>query len=140
MTNVLAAASFLVDPSGTLARVFLPAASVLRDLPNSRQQETEADQIGIHLAASACYDPRAAQRVFAAMKEDGGGSSAPEFLSTHPSHDSRLQDLESFLPAAMHKLDAKHDECRQVRRDMKAARIASAQTAGAVAVNGRFQF
>ena len=118
----------MVDPSGGLASLFLPTISVLRELPNSRQQETEADQIGLHLAAYACYDPRAAHRVFRAMNEDmKNKGNGPEFLSTHPSHQSRLDDLERFLPDAMAVVDGNYDEkCRQVRREMREARLAAA--------------
>ncbi len=69
-------------------------------LPWSRQQETEADQYGLIFSALAGYDPREAipfwQRMAAA-----GGASPPEFLSTHPSDETRLRKLEKFMPEAM---------------------------------------
>ena len=64
IANLLAHLTFLIDPSGALYAVFVPATALLHDLPNSREAEMEADRIGIHLAADACYDPRAAKRVF----------------------------------------------------------------------------
>lgn len=65
VVNLLARLMFLFDPSGVMSALFLGSTSLLHDLPHSREAESEADQIGLHLAASACYDPRAAKRVFA---------------------------------------------------------------------------
>jgi len=69
-------------------------------LPWSRQQETEADQFGLIFAAMAGYDPREAipfwQRMSAA-----GGAKQPEFLSTHPSDDTRMKKLNQFMPEAL---------------------------------------
>jgi predicted Zn-dependent protease len=64
VVNMIARALYLIDPSGVLSMFFLPAAGLLLELPHSREHESEADRIGIHLAAIACYDPRAAKRVF----------------------------------------------------------------------------
>jgi hypothetical protein len=60
IVRIVANLMLLIDPSGVLFSVFLPTASLLRELlPHSRiqEKETEADQIGMHLAAQACYDP-----------------------------------------------------------------------------------
>lgn len=69
-------------------------------LPWSRQQETEADQFGLIFAAMAGYDPQEAipfwQRMSAA-----GGAKQPEFLSTHPSDDTRMRKLKQFMPEAL---------------------------------------
>ncbi|MDX2220750.1 MAG: M48 family metallopeptidase [Burkholderiales bacterium] len=66
--------------------------NVLITLPNSRENETEADRIGIELAARAGYDPMGAVNVWRKMAAAGGGGT-PEFLSTHPSHATRINEL-----------------------------------------------
>jgi predicted Zn-dependent protease len=71
------------------------AAALAVTLPNSREAETEADQIGIELAARAGFDPRAAVTVWEKMSKEGGG--APEFLSTHPSPENRIQHLNALV-------------------------------------------
>ncbi|MFN2348439.1 MAG: M48 family metalloprotease [Thioalkalivibrio sp.] len=71
------------------------AAALAVQLPNSRQMEREADVIGIELAAKAGYDPRAAASLWRKMATAGNGG-PPEFLSTHPSTDNRIRDLEQL--------------------------------------------
>ncbi|MCE9534527.1 MAG: M48 family metallopeptidase [Planctomycetes bacterium] len=61
-------------------------------LPFSRSHESEADRIGITLMAAAGYDPREASRFWIRMSEKAG-KSGPEFMSTHPSHETRVADL-----------------------------------------------
>ncbi|QEP43659.1 M48 family peptidase [Ectothiorhodospiraceae bacterium BW-2] len=75
------------------------AAKLAVELPNSRTGETEADKIGIELAAKAGYDPRAAVTLWQKMGQLGG--STPQFLSTHPSPDNRQQTLEALIPNMM---------------------------------------
>jgi predicted Zn-dependent protease len=69
-------------------------------LPYSREHESEADYIGVLLAAQAGYDPREAIRVWQRMKTSNGDQ-PPEFLSTHPSHDKRIEELEFWMVHAM---------------------------------------
>ena len=69
-------------------------------LPFSRKQETEADEFGLIFAAMAGYDPREAVPFWERMAKTGGGA-PPEFLSTHPSNQSRIRNLEKFMPKAM---------------------------------------
>ena len=73
-------------------------------LPFSRSQETEADRIGLILMAKAGYDPRISLEVWERMEKGESGSdrgSPPEFLSTHPSYETRTQQLRSFIPEAL---------------------------------------
>ena len=70
-------------------------------LKYSRKHETEADHMGLFLMAAAGYDPHATvsfwERMQAATK---GGGGTPEFMSTHPSHETRIRDLTNWLPEA----------------------------------------
>ncbi len=67
----------------------------LLGLPNSRAHETEADRIGVELAARAGYDPRAAISLWEKMAK-AGGSEPPKFLSTHPPRTERMEDLTKY--------------------------------------------
>ena len=69
-------------------------------MPYGRSQESEADRIGLMLMAQAGYDPRAAIGFWERMADAGGGD-APEFLSTHPSHGTRTQQLQEWMPEAV---------------------------------------
>lgn len=64
-------------------------------LPNSREHETEADRMGVELAARAGYDPRAAISVWHKMQTQDRRQ-PPQFMSTHPSHETRITDLEAY--------------------------------------------
>ena len=74
-------------------------AQVTFNLPNSRVQESEADRMGVELAARAGYDPRAAIALWQKMARLG--SNGPEFLSTHPSPATRIADLEIHAAKVM---------------------------------------
>ena len=65
-------------------------------LPNSREQESEADHMGVELAARAGYDPRAAVGLWEKMGKLTGGGSSPSFMSTHPSPEFRARDLTNY--------------------------------------------
>ncbi len=69
-------------------------------LPWSRQQETEADQYGLIFAAMAGYNPREAIPFWQRMS-NAGGANPPEFLSTHPSDETRIRKLKQFMPEAL---------------------------------------
>ncbi|MEX2492441.1 MAG: M48 family metallopeptidase [Nitrospirales bacterium] len=69
-------------------------------LPFSRTHESEADYIGLLLAAAAGYDPQEAVRVWQRMQQGSEGA-PPEFMSTHPSHDSRIARLQKWMPEAL---------------------------------------
>ena len=70
-------------------------------LPFSRKHESEADYIGILLAADAGYDPRESVELWERMGQASGGGGPSEFLSTHPSHDTRIDQLKEWMPEAM---------------------------------------
>jgi predicted Zn-dependent protease len=74
-------------------------ASVGVQLPNSRAAESEADRIGIELAARAGYDPNAAVTLWQKMSAASGGS--VEFLSTHPAPATRIAELRALVPQMM---------------------------------------
>ncbi|WP_127136985.1 M48 family metallopeptidase [Flagellimonas oceanensis] len=69
-------------------------------LPFSRNHETEADRIGLQIMAIAGYDPSEAAELWKRMKANSGGQAPPEFLSTHPSNDTRINNLTAWAPAA----------------------------------------
>ncbi|MGH8704627.1 MAG: M48 family metallopeptidase [Burkholderiales bacterium] len=71
------------------------------NLPNSRTDETEADRIGVELAARGGFDPRAAVTLWQKMQSASGGGAVAgaqslQFLSTHPSHATRISDLRAY--------------------------------------------
>jgi hypothetical protein len=80
--------------------VFGPAASVGVLLPNSRNQEYEADHYGLIFAAIAGYDPREAVGFWKRMAA-GGGKKPPEFLATHPSDENRVSRIEKLMKEAL---------------------------------------
>ena len=77
------------------------ATTVGVQLPNSREQEAEADRIGIELAAKAGYDPRAAPALWKKMIDAAGGKGQSDWLSTHPASEKRLQALAQLVPQMM---------------------------------------
>ncbi|WP_111631077.1 M48 family metallopeptidase [Larkinella arboricola] len=80
----------------------LPAAyQVGRALPHSRSQESEADKLGLIFMAMAGYNPQEAVNFWGRMAKAGSGQKPPEFLSTHPSDERRIRDLEKQMPDAM---------------------------------------
>lgn len=70
-------------------------------LPFSRAHESEADYIGILLAADAGYDPRESVHLWERMEQLSGGGGPSEFLSTHPGHETRIAQLKKWMPEAM---------------------------------------
>jgi len=91
--SVLGAVTGMGDTAMNLAQM---VTQVTFDLPHSRTDETEADRIGVELAARAGYDPRAAVTLWQKMNRLAGGSEPPQFLSTHPSSASREADLQNY--------------------------------------------
>ena len=77
------------------------AGTNLGILKYSRDQESEADHIGLIFMTMAGYDPNQAPIFWERMASMSGGSEPMEFLSTHPSHATRIQDLKGWLPEAL---------------------------------------
>lgn len=73
-------------------------------LPFSRKHESEADEIGLSYMARAGYDPREAITFWQRMGQTGGGQ-PPEFASTHPSHETRIEQLKALMPKAMEEYE-----------------------------------
>jgi len=69
-------------------------------MPWGRTQESEADRIGLNLMAKAGYDPATAVAFWERMSKASGGGKAPEFLSTHPSDETRMRQIREWLPEA----------------------------------------
>jgi predicted Zn-dependent protease len=76
-------------------------STVLGTLPFSRKQETEADRFGLIFSAMAGYNPNEAIPFWQRMAQVGGGQKPPEFLSTHPSDETRIANMQKFIPEAM---------------------------------------
>ncbi|MEJ2042664.1 MAG: M48 family metallopeptidase [Reinekea sp.] len=88
----LALTSKVTDANGYILSGSAIAAQLALQLPNSRDAEREADEIGIELATRAGYNPDAAVTLWRKMAENGGRT--PEFLSTHPSPENRMNSLQ----------------------------------------------
>lgn len=74
--------------------------SGLGALAYSRKHESEADKLGLCFMAMAGYDPNAAVAFWERMAKAGGGS-PPQFLSTHPSDETRIKEIKAYMPKAM---------------------------------------
>jgi predicted Zn-dependent protease len=96
----LAGIAVATGASQTTMQLASQVSAVTFTLPHSREQEAEADRIGLELMARAGYDPNAAITLWQKMGKVGGGG-PPEFLSTHPSGESRIKDLEANVPRVL---------------------------------------
>jgi predicted Zn-dependent protease len=86
------------------AELLAQAANLAVSLPYARSQETDADLVGLELAARAGYDPRAAVSVWQKMSkysQSAGKGQPPQFLSTHPANDTRIHQIEANLPRVL---------------------------------------
>jgi predicted Zn-dependent protease len=95
----------LLGNRGTAGQLTMQAAAAATtvgvQLPNSRKQESEADRIGIELAAKAGYDPRAAPRLWEKMVAATNSGGKSDFLSTHPAGEKRAETLAGLVPSMM---------------------------------------
>jgi predicted Zn-dependent protease len=98
----------VAGPYGSAVSAANQAAQYVLVLPNSRQNESEADAIGLELAARAGYNPRAAISVWQKMNKATDGKGTFEFLSTHPSGDTRIEQLTELMPAVEPLYQASH--------------------------------
>ena len=109
--QVLGAAAGVGTGSAALGQATMAAlgagAQVGVLLPFSRKHESEADYIGILLAADAGYDPRESVHLWERMEQLSGGGGPSEFLSTHPGHETRIEQLKKWMPEAMAIYQAK---------------------------------
>jgi len=85
--------------AGTLQTV-MSAYGVTSALPYARGHESQADEVGLMLAAAACFDPAEAVPLWQRMGQMSGGQAPPEFTSTHPSAETRIQNLQALQPKA----------------------------------------
>lgn len=99
-TQVSAAAAGAVLGGGYAGDAVQMAAQVALTLPYGRGQESEADTVGLVYSANAGFDPRESVKLWKNMATENKGA-PPEFLSTHPSSDTRISDLIGELPGAL---------------------------------------
>ena len=114
---IAGAATGAVNPQ--LAMGAMSAYGVGVTLPHNRKQESEADYIGLQLMAKAGYDPREAvnfwERMSGCPRQMIGkfcfrsNAAVPEFLSTHPSDVTRIQQIQTWIPSAMRHFRLYHD-------------------------------
>jgi len=103
--QVVGAAAGAAGGGGMLGQAAMAALGVGAQvgvlLPFSRKHESEADYVGILLAADAGYDPRESIALWERMGQMSGGGAPSEFMSTHPSHETRIAQLKKWMPEAM---------------------------------------
>ena len=99
-TNIGANVLSSVLGLGNAGNAVLGASANLLTLKFSRDDETEADTVGLELAARAGYDPRAGITLWRKMQQANKGA-PPQWLSTHPASDNRIKEIERHLPEVM---------------------------------------
>lgn len=86
--------------NGIFNAVYAPGSQIGYTLPNSRNQEYEADHYGLIFCAMAGYNPREAVAFWQRMSA-GGGQKPPEILSTHPADENRIAKIQSYMEEAL---------------------------------------
>jgi predicted Zn-dependent protease len=113
----LQAVSVMTDPNTETGRTTMALLGVGTQygvlMPFGRAQETEADVMGIDLMARAGFDPAESVELWRNMAKGSGGQAPPEWMSTHPSHDSRISELSARVPAASKVRDTARAAGRQ---------------------------
>ena len=99
IASILLGGATGTDPN-TMAALLGAGASVGIELPFGRRQELEADRIGLTLMARAGYDPRSAIAFWQRMAQASKGG-PPEFLSTHPTDEHRIAQIQQLMPEAL---------------------------------------
>ena len=97
-------AAIVLNLGNVSTEVLARAANLAVSLPYARSQETDADLVGLELAARAGHDPRAALAVWEKMQkyaQTAARGQPPQFLSTHPSHGTRIKQIEANLPKVL---------------------------------------
>lgn len=89
------------DTAQMLFNTAYGVSSQLGQLAFSRGHESEADKLGLVFMSLAGYDPHEATAFWKRMAAQGNGANIPFFLSTHPTDDKRIKDIEAFMPEAM---------------------------------------
>ena len=100
----ISAAAVMLNLGDVSAAMLSQAANLAVSLPYARKQEADADLVGLELAARAGYDPRAAVAVWQKMSkyaQGAGRGQPPQFLSTHPSNQNRIKEIEANLPRVL---------------------------------------
>ena len=100
MVGVIAGAD-TPEKQEALAALGVPLLQVGVLMPFGRSQESEADEIGLYLMARAGFDPRESVPLWENMGRNSAGQAPPEFMSTHPSHATRIQRLQAAMPKAI---------------------------------------
>ena len=99
-TNIGANILSAVTGAGALGQQAIGAGAQLLTLNFSRENESEADLVGMEIAARAGYDPRSGVSLWEKMSAASKGA-PPQWLSTHPSGKTRIQDIQKNLPKVM---------------------------------------
>ena len=78
--------------------LYMVGSKLAVELPNSRMQESEADKLGLIFMSLAGYNPDEAVPFWQRMTKINKGMKLPEFLSTHPSDETRIKKLSEMIP------------------------------------------